>query len=488
MPPSSRPLGQGGEDITISTQWFEAAVRASHVQSVLTREIPELASGELTLLDCAIKRLRSAEPEGYWTASYMLTLAGASFGTGRTVAARGVLIPPGAPTPEPYAAQRLGAETWRCFLPELRLDLSIDGGGDAALPAVELLRDPPQSRRLLESVLRTANADWRDVALSGVAPEVIDYKPGARCTILCHLEYSDVSATDPRCPEVVVAKVHADDAGVQIYRYMRALWESRFGRSRHVSMARPLGYVTELHMLVQSAVPEEQTLKALFQSAVLNGSRVTMRELEEALRRTARGLADLHHSGLSEGPVVSWSDELVTLRAKRDKLAAVVPRLTDLDASVFDRMAAADVTTSSHVMVPVHHSFRPSQVLLAGTSMSFIDFDKSCRSEPESDLAMLTTKLRHMSLNKVQLTGEADEDDEVLDDGTRRARIGQADRLCEVFVSEYERCAPLNARRLALWEALELFSLILSAAKKSNPGRVENCVFMFDEHLRVRGL
>jgi len=57
-----------------------------------------------------------------------------------------------------------------------------------------------------------------------------------------------------------------------------------------------------------------------------------------------------------------------------------------------------------------------------------------------------------------------------------------------VFLGEYRRTGPLSERRLALWEALELFSLVLSASKKMLGPRTQNCVAMLERHLDFHDL
>lgn len=447
----------------------------------MAREIPEFASGRLTLVGCEVKRLRSAQAEGYWTATYLLAVEGLSPGATVTVAAQGMLIPPEAPDPplEP-AAVPFATDGWQCYVAELRLQLRTETV-DVGLPALALLTDPDEGRLLLERILRAGDSGYDDLRLAAVTPQLTAYKPGVRCTALCHLEYpADV---DPRWPAVVVAKMHDDDAGERSFRTLRQLWESPLGRSEHVAIARPLAYDPALRLLVTSAIPEEQTLKDLLHSALLAETGEATRLLASTMTLAARGLAELHRCGVAQGPVVTWDDELAVLRKKRAKLAAVVPELDRLSGSVLERLETDAAATPADPLVPVHHSFRPAQVLVAGGRIGFIDFDKLCQSESASDLAMFLTKIRHAGLNKLHAS-HADEEDEVLDDETRTARIGRADEICEAFLTEYEKQAVVSRRRIALWEALELFSLVLSAAKKMNLTRVDNCAFLLEHHLQ----
>jgi len=468
------------------TAWFEGAVRPDHVRSLLTRDVPQLASGQLSLLGCEMSHLRSAPADGSWTATYLLTVAEPSVGANRTVVAHGTLIPPEAPVPSwKEDGTPFGAEGWWCYLPEVRLELRVEEV-DTGLPALALLTDPEQARTLLEGILRRSGAGYDDLTLASVTPEVNGFKPGLRCTVLCHLDYP--AGADERWPALVVAKVHHDDTGARVHRAMQALWSSPLATSEHVTIARPLAYLPELKLLVQGWVPGNRTLKDLLHSALLDESNATMSELAAAMRTAGRGLADLHRSGVGDGPLVTLTEELGVLRTKRDKLAPVVPRLATLTSSVFERLEAAAAAAPPDPSVPVHHSFRPSEVLLADGRVGFIDFDKSCQAEPASDVASFTTKVRHVGMNKLRVDQEDDEQDAVIDDETRLTRMSRTNRICEDFLAGYQQRATVSAPRVALWEALELCSLILSAAKKANFARIDNCAFMLERHLQEHGL
>jgi hypothetical protein len=50
--------------------WFERGVRPDSVSSALKREVPELRSGTVDLVDCRVTRLRSSD-DGERTATYI---------------------------------------------------------------------------------------------------------------------------------------------------------------------------------------------------------------------------------------------------------------------------------------------------------------------------------------------------------------------------------------------------------------------------------
>ena len=218
--------------------------------------------------------------------------------------------------------------------------------------------------------------------------------------------------------------------------------------------------------------------EGLFHRAFESGDAGCWQELLDATRATAFGLAELHQCGCTYGEQVTWDHELETLRAKHDKLAAAVPSLRDHTGPALERIQAAAARAPADPFVPTHHSFRPAQVLLRDDGVSFIDFDKFCLAEAGSDIAVLTTKLLYMGVNKVgaPVGGRA---------ADRDVRLAE---LRTAFLHEYGRHAVASVDRVALWEALELFSLVLSAAKKAHGPRVESCALMLQHHLSEHGL
>ena len=57
-----------------------------------------------------------------------------------------------------------------------------------------------------------------------------------------------------------------------------------------------------------------------------------------------------------------------------------------------------------------------------------------------------------------------------------------------MFLDAYRDLAPLSDHRLAVWEALELLSLVLSASKKMLGPRTENCLRMLERHLELHDM
>jgi aminoglycoside phosphotransferase (APT) family kinase protein len=454
--------------VAVTVGWFEDALRPNSVQLALTSGIPEIADGTLELLRCRINRVRSLPEQDAWTAIYELDVREAVSGRERTYIARGTLTPPGSALPRTVQTAAFGSEGWASILPALRLHLGAVAT-DTALPGLDVITDPERGAALLQDTLRANGCLHEGTRILRSIPTVVTHKSGIRATVLCRLEYAGGASAGPGA---VVVKVHHDDQGAHAHDTMRALHES--SASHAVQLAQALAYVPDLRISIQEYVEHRGSLKDLFHRAFDSDIR-DWSKLVDATRAAAAGLAGVHRSGFTSGQAVTWDDELATMRSKHHRLVTAVPAVLGHTGSVPDRLRAAAATTSADPLGPAHHSFRAAQVLLTGRGVAIIDFDKFCLAEPASDIALFTAKLQHMGMNKA---------------GSRLAARNRELRVAALkaaFVDEYRRHAPVTPERVHLWEALELSSLVLSAAKKANRSWVETCSRMLETHLQACG-
>ncbi len=452
--------------------WFERAVDPGRVAAELSDVVPQLAGGSSALTGARMIRLRAAEPEGHWTATYLLQTTGAA-GAADTISAHGLLVPPGAPDPQVSSVADFGGDGWQCWLPKSRVLLHT-WSADEALPGLAAVTDPTTGRDLLEELLRASSPGRHDLALRAVTATVAAYKPGARVTLVCDLDYGRADVP-PAWPRAVVAKAHLEDEGVTVYEAQQALWASPLATSEMVAVAEPIGYVPELSLSVQGHLEHERTLKDLLAQG-FDAAPGTGPDPEPAMRATAAAIAAVHTSGVRYGERTTWEDELAGQLKKHSNLMSVVPWLGELTAGVPERLAAAGARTRADPPGPSHGSFRTAQVLLMKPGVGIIDFDKLRQAEPAADIGPFLSKLRHTAVNK----GEDSRDNVSVP-----ARV---DTLRDAFLDAYRSAAPLSAERLACWEALEHFSLVLGSAKKGLAERGASCASMMHRHLDAHGL
>jgi hypothetical protein len=465
--------------------WLSAATDPAQVSAALARHVPELAAGDATIEDCDIGQVRIKRD--VWTGVYKLSLLEGRSGERRAFALRGTIFPPGAPDPAaaseaPATGRAFGSAEWSGYLPELRLALEAQPP-DAALPALPLLTDAERARELLERSISAASPDYADLRIAACAPKIMRYTPGSRCTILYRLQYPAGLAEGKAWPELVVAKTYKGGKGKHAYAGMRALWESPFRREGGVALAEPLAFLPELNVLVQGPIREEQTLQELIASAVRSGTEEARSELYAFVRKAAAGLAGLHRSEARYGPVRTWEDELAEVRSVVESLASAVPTLAEAAAPLLDRLEAAAAAHPADPILVAHGTFRPGQVLIYQGAIGFIDFDSFCQAEPGLDLSLFLRRTKDIALGAQEADSAA-----ATGDQSRARLLEQADAICEVFLNEYAAHVPISRERIALWEALDLFTLVLHSWTKVKPERLGNGMFALEQHLRRMAL
>jgi hypothetical protein len=456
--------------------WLGAVGDTALVQAALERAVPEFAAGELAIKKLTVKRLRLKKGKEGWTGQYELVY-GPPGGEPRTIMLEARVIPPGFAEPaQPSEPAPFGSEAWRRYLPELHLHLQSQPA-DPALPALPRLTDPQQARELLEQSIRACSPDYADIAIAGCEIKHLRYKPGSRATVVYALEYAPEHA-NRGWPAIVVAKTYSGDKGQNAYDGMRALWDSPLSRGDVVTIAEPLAYLPDLKVLVQGPIAEDQTLEDLLKASVRAGTPEAMARLDAFMSKTAAGLAALHSSGVAYGETVAWEDEAAEVREVFGRLVTPLPQLDGAVDPLLDRLEALNAEYPPDPVRPAHRAFRPAQVLLDGERIGFIDFDGFGQSEPALDLSRFLRKTRALGLDAAGVKpGSPDS----------AAWIERIEGICEKFLAKYETFLPVSRQRIALWETLDLLTLVLYCWTKIEPERLNANMLLLERHLQTSG-
>jgi aminoglycoside phosphotransferase (APT) family kinase protein len=382
-----------------------------------------------------------------------------------------------------------GADGWRCYVPELRMEFQMAPPGKT-LADVPLLTDPQAARALLEQSLRTTGPGYQDLHLEGCTPEVLRAK-GNRSTIRYHLEYpADLAglAASHGWPEQAIAKTYRGKKGQIAYEGMRALWASPLARGDVVHIAEPLAYLPEPPVLLQGLVRGERTLKDLLKSAVTSGTPHDVATLADYMCKTAVGLAALHGSAVQADATVTWENRLAEIREEVAHLAPAVPEFAAAVMALLARLEAQAAACPADPPVPAHGGFRPAQVLLYDGQVGFIDFDDFCQAEPAMDLAQFCATVKSAGLSGALADEDADEDGTALPDRQAcQARLAELEAFCEVFLAHYEAHHSVSRQRVWLWEALDTLTKLLHSLQKVQPGRLSLRMLLLERHLQALG-
>lgn len=439
---------------------------------VLSRDIPEIADGRIMLRKCKIGHLQYRE--GTWPNRCTVKYRVDGEPEEHSIELNGILYPPGVlPEDQPTVEGIFGTQGWHATLPELNLKLT-PLAPETELVSLDLLTDPEKAREFLERSLRSASPAYHNIRIQSCRPEITRYKPGDRCTILYHLEYAPDMPADVHAPPILVAKTTRQEKERNAFAALSALWNASFGRDGIVRIAEPIAYDAALKVFVQGPVWEEQTLADLLWSALDEDSPEAFQIVEETMRKTAEGLADLHQSGVEIGQPIRWEDEMKEVEAELTPLYTVFPELSSAAAPFLEHIRRLEASTSPDSFVPSHGTFRPVQVLLNKEEISFIDFDSFCQSEPARDLSMFLTSFMTLTL------ASDDQDGRIADPAHWNARFERVSTICDQFLTAYEQRRPVSRQRVALWEALNLFYLVVTGWTKVKTGEIQLLVRLLD--------
>jgi hypothetical protein len=480
--PQATPIADGLRRLATLPDWLVAATRPERVIAALERQVPELTSGQIQIRRCKLDRLRLKDRR--WEALYELKIDGLDGQAGRALTLAGTLTAPGSPQPDQApGGGPFGSAEWRCKLPELRLDLWT-AAEEQQLEALPILTDPQQARAFLEHSISQGSPAYAAMRIRQARPTVMRNKPG-RCTVLYQLEYEDAPEAE-RWPDLVIGKTYSGSKGQNAYDGMRKLWDSPLSKGDIVSIAEPLAYIPEQKVLVQGPVHGQQDLKDLLRAALRAGTAEAIDELHQIVRKTAAGLAALHQSGARHGETRTWADELAEIRVEVDKLGAVFPWFAEAALPLLARLESVAAEHPAESALPAHHSFRPQQVRIHQGRVGFIDFDGFGLAEPALDVALLRATAREFGINTSP--SEKQKEFEYPSAAARRERLAQLDTLCEIFLAEYQQRAPVSRQRVALWEALDLLTVVLRCWTKVKPHQLSNAIALLEQHLSSSGL
>jgi hypothetical protein len=460
--------------------WMMAARDPNRICAALSQAIPEFRSGQLILQECDSSNFRYKAEN--WSGFYELTVSEPGESSTSTINLQGILSAPHVNTGRPLLVEHsLGNKEWHAFIPALHLELWTKQP-EAILSSLGLLMDPEQSRQYLMSRIRSGSPAYQDLQIEASHPKVARYKPGSRCTIVYHLDYPADADVHHRWPELVVAKTYRKEKGQNAYESMRALWNSTLAFSKAVKIAEPLAYDAEMRVMIQGPIRQEKTLKDLTVIAVKAGTVEAYDELTEAMRKTARGLAEIHKSNVELGKIYRWEDDEAQVRETIENHSLAVPQLA-AGYPLLERLSQLESGSSPDPLVPSHGTFRPAQVLMYHGEIGFIDFDSCCKAEPAKDLGLFLCAFLRAGM------ATADFDDIEInaapsDEASRLARFERLVALSESFLDEYERCyMPVNRQRVALVEGLELFILILHAWTKIKVRELKDIMYTLEHFL-----
>jgi hypothetical protein len=205
-----------------------------------------------------------------------------------------------------------------------------------------------------------------------VGVELVRFRRTRGCVLRCRL--------GPHGDAVLYGKVGYAASAENVRDALEALADRLHRGSPAVP--RVLGHARDLDLTLMTCVP---------------GSRPDLRVaavLDQAVDGAAMAAASIHGSGVATAGVRTLDDAIDRARAAVALIRDDAPALTAWLTSVVDLLDALAARTPEQPRVVAHGDFTPSQLLLAGSQVGILDFDKLCQAEPALDLGRFLAYLR----------------------------------------------------------------------------------------------
>ncbi|QIN81827.1 phosphotransferase [Rubrobacter tropicus] len=186
---------------------------------------------------------------------------------------------------------------------------------------------------------------------------------------------------------VIIGKGYYRYDGAETFGFMNRLWSEGFAEPDRLTIPEPIAYLPEMRLLLQSQAEG----KALYDYIDNPG------EARGAVRLTARWLAKLHATGVTDAPVLPPDFEESKLRAYKEMLMQICPpharRVEDFTEHIISSLKALDPRR----VVPTHGDFQPKNVYVLRDRVTVIDFDRFALAHPARDLGHFVGQSMTMS-------------------------------------------------------------------------------------------
>jgi hypothetical protein len=174
----------------------------------------------------------------------------------------------------------------------------------------------------------------------------------------------------------IYGKVQPGGRGLRTHRLVETLWRVASESDGLLRIPRPVAFVREYGLLLESAVPGDP----------VKGER-TSREFRGVGRAAAEAVAVIHESGLTPDERIHIEAELERLDSVTEQFAYVNPKAHFLLAELLTHLRDRLERTNDEELVPTHADLKYDQFIHEDGRYTLIDFDYCAIAETSYDLA-----------------------------------------------------------------------------------------------------
>ncbi len=174
----------------------------------------------------------------------------------------------------------------------------------------------------------------------------------------------------------VYGKVQPGNRGLRTYRIEKSLWHAARESDGLLSMPRPLGFIDEYGLLLESAAPGEP----------VTGER-NSRQFMGAGPAAAGAIAVIHETGLEPDERIHIEAEIERLESVSEQFMLVNPKAHFLLSELVLHLRDHIERTYEEEVVPTHADLKYDQFIHEDGKYTLIDFDYFALAETSYDLA-----------------------------------------------------------------------------------------------------
>jgi len=252
---------------------------------------------------------------------------------------------------------------------------------DSKLPNLSQAINPSFARQHIVSVIKQA---FEDESLEIRTIRVLRHKPDRRCLI----EYSCTSDIHNR-EVTVLGKIHSKRKHERSHRLQQALWQSDFHYESKdgISVARPVGTVSQCQMWLQESVPG-----IIGWDALLGPSQGAI------AAQISAAAHKLHQADIITERMHTIDEEMKILEEKLPLVIRHSPELKSRINAVLSMCQELAASVPSSEPKGIHRDFYPDQIVIDRDRLFVLDHDLYCMGDPALDIGNFCGHLIEHSL------------------------------------------------------------------------------------------
>ena len=239
---------------------------------------------------------------------------------------------------------------------------------DLALPGLPYAADAETMWRVLTSL--SGRTLGRRLEIDRLHVERVRYTPEISAILRYELEERG------GVNSAIYGKVQPGERGLRTHRIVESLWRLAGESGGLLQIPRPVGFIREYGLLLESGVPGEP----------VRGDRDTP-EFFGVGHAAAEAIAVIHESGLEPDERIYIENELERLDAVSEQFAMVDPKAHFLMRELVMHLRDRIERTYEEDILPTHADLKYDQFILQDGRYTLIDFDYFALAETSYDLA-----------------------------------------------------------------------------------------------------